>query len=227
MNDRLRDLFLHVVEEHTKTASPVGSKVLAQRRDVGRSSATIRNELAELEELGYLHQPYTSAGRVPTEAGYRYYVQHLMAPTELMGHERSSLSRFGQDRDARKDLARTLSALAGAGVWVAFGSRDVYYTGLSHLFGQPEFTDHEFAWAVSSVIDHLDETVDAMFANVRAEVDVRVGKDNPFSDRCSVIVSRFDHSPAVMGILGPVRMDYARNVSLLACACGVKPRLEE
>src|SRR6476469_5283338 len=85
---RQRDLLCHVVEEYVATGQPVGSKTLVERAGLGVSSSTVRHELAELERFGLLTHPHTSAGRLPTEAGYRLYVDELLArpeskPTEL------------------------------------------------------------------------------------------------------------------------------------------------
>lgn len=71
-----------VVREYVSTAAPVGSKGLADKFKLGVSSATVRNELSRLEELGYLTHPHTSAGRQPTDKGYRYFVERLMGETE-------------------------------------------------------------------------------------------------------------------------------------------------
>src|SRR5579863_8530501 len=77
-----------VVYEYIATAEPVGSNVLTQKYNLGVSSATVRNEMAELEAGGYLVQPHTSAGRIPSDAGYRTYVDQLMQPEELTEDER-------------------------------------------------------------------------------------------------------------------------------------------
>jgi len=77
--DKRKSSILHaIIQEHIITASPVGSRTIAKKYDLGVSSATIRNEMADLEELGYLEQPHTSAGRIPSDKGYRYYVDILM-----------------------------------------------------------------------------------------------------------------------------------------------------
>src|ERR687885_1205720 len=76
---RQREILAHVVEEHIRTGQPVGSKHLVQSAGLAVSSSTVRNELAELESFGLLTHPHTSAGRVPTEAGYRFYASALLA----------------------------------------------------------------------------------------------------------------------------------------------------
>jgi heat-inducible transcriptional repressor len=82
LSDRQRDILGHVVEEHVATGQPVGSRTLVERSALGVSPSTVRSELAELERLGLLTHPHTSAGRVPTEAGYRIYVDELLQRPE-------------------------------------------------------------------------------------------------------------------------------------------------
>jgi heat-inducible transcriptional repressor len=81
-----------VVESYVATGEPVGSEAIAERAGLGVSSATIRNEMAALEELGYLSHPHTSAGRIPTDAGYRHYVDALPAPTRLREAQRKEIA---------------------------------------------------------------------------------------------------------------------------------------
>ncbi len=87
LDQRKKRILGAVVREHILRAEPVGSRILVDDYDFGAGSATIRNEMAALEDLGFLEQPHTSAGRVPTEQGYRYYVDSLMAGSPLPGHE--------------------------------------------------------------------------------------------------------------------------------------------
>src|SRR3954447_18562729 len=82
LSGRQRDLLCHVVEEYVATGQPVGSKTLVERAGLGVSPSTVRHELAELERFGLLTHPHTSAGRLPTEAGYRLYVDELLARPE-------------------------------------------------------------------------------------------------------------------------------------------------
>ena len=86
--DRKKKILAAIVEQYISTGEPVGSKVLCEILDMSVSSATIRNDMSELSELGYLDQPHTSAGRIPTNMGYRYYIDHLMPQHELDDDER-------------------------------------------------------------------------------------------------------------------------------------------
>ncbi len=93
LSERKKRILHAVVASHIKTADPVGSRTVARTYRMGLSSATIRNEMADLEEMGYLEQPHTSAGRIPSQKGYRYYVDHLMTSSKLSDEEELSISR--------------------------------------------------------------------------------------------------------------------------------------
>src|SRR6266545_2712438 len=94
LDDRKAAILRAVVEEYIETAQPVGSGHVAAAPGVDVSSATIRNEMAQLEAEGYLAQPHTSAGRVPTEKGYRFFVDHLRAPIRLPGRSAEQVRDF-------------------------------------------------------------------------------------------------------------------------------------
>ena len=113
LSERKKKILAAVVEEYIRTAEPVGSKALAQRSELSCSSATIRNELAELVSLGYLEQPHTSAGRVPTPMGYRMYVNELMERQKLSLEETEDLNRrLGQKLRELDDTISGVSRLA-------------------------------------------------------------------------------------------------------------------
>lgn len=83
LNDRKKQILQAVIDEYIGSAEPVGSRAISKKNELGLSSATIRNEMADLEEMGYLIQPHTSAGRIPSDAGYRFYVNTLMRRYQL------------------------------------------------------------------------------------------------------------------------------------------------
>lgn len=102
MDERKRRVLDALITDYIATGEPVGSRTLSRRYELGVSSATIRNEMADLEELGYLEQPHTSAGRIPSDKGYRFYVDELMRPTPLHRKE------IDQIRDAYREKVRAV-----------------------------------------------------------------------------------------------------------------------
>ena len=115
LSGRKKKILAAVVEEYIRTAEPVGSKTVAQTADLGCSSATIRNELAELASMGYLEQPHTSAGRVPTPQGYRMYVNELMHRQKLSLEETEEINRSLNEKLRELDhLVSNVGALASS-----------------------------------------------------------------------------------------------------------------
>lgn len=94
MDERKRKVLLAVIQDYILTAEPVGSRTISRKYDIGVSPATIRNEMADLEEMGYIEQPHTSAGRVPSDMGYRYYVDFLMERLRLSEEEENFIHKF-------------------------------------------------------------------------------------------------------------------------------------
>lgn len=115
LSGRKKKILAAVVEEYIRTAEPVGSKTVAQTAQLGCSSATIRNELAELASMGYLEQPHTSAGRVPTPQGYRMYVNELMQRQKLSLEETEEINRSLSEKLRELDhLVTNVGALASS-----------------------------------------------------------------------------------------------------------------
>jgi heat-inducible transcriptional repressor len=115
LNERARQVLQAVLFEYTVTAEPVGSRQIARKYALGLSPATIRNTMADLEELGYLGQPHTSAGRVPTDKAYRYYVDSLMGTTQIGRPEALRLQRqMAGPRTELDDLMESTSAQLSA-----------------------------------------------------------------------------------------------------------------
>lgn len=98
LNDRKRAILKSIIDDYIQSAHPVGSRTIARKHELGLGSATIRNEMADLEELGYITQPHTSAGRIPSDKGYRFYVDHLMQIHNLAQEEIASIRRAMDER---------------------------------------------------------------------------------------------------------------------------------
>ncbi len=136
LSERKKQILKAIIDVHIRLGEPVGSKFLTQNEQISLSSATIRNEMAELEEMGYLHQPHASAGRVPSSAGYRLYVDSLMNRSPISSGETETLDRFLKSRMEAFD-----SVMEQAGKLV---SRLTGYTALTMKAKRSMLTIHRF-----------------------------------------------------------------------------------
>lgn len=221
--ERQQKILDAIIREYVATAEPVGSKFLQEKILTDVSSATIRNDMSALESAGYLISPHTSAGRVPTESGYRYFVQNLLQQVSLSADEKKALEHIWKnklDSEIRLKLtAKLVAEVSTEGVFLSVGKSSLYYTGLTNLFSQPEFSSDSVRVSIASVIDHLDEKIVDLYKELSDGVEVRVGSDNPLGSDCSVVVTRYtlpEGISGVMGVLGPTRMDYDSNVTRIS-----------
>ena len=221
MTDRQELILKAIVEQYAEVASPVGSSLLAKVFNV--SSATIRAEMAELEKLGFIKQPHTSAGRIPTDQGYRYYVNHVgeteETPLERRA-ERALAARVeagGLPERAIRNAVDTLVELTH-NLGIATIGNQLYMAGLSNLFGQPEFSTGNQAREVARLLDNLEPWLHEAAPN--KPLSVYIGRENPIgrNSGCSLIISRF-RSPysdrSYIGILGPTRQSYRGTMGLV------------
>jgi heat-inducible transcriptional repressor len=220
MTERQQTVLRSLIEEYTRTAEPVASVFLARQASLDISSATIRHDLAALENAGYIVQPHPSAGRVPTVKGYDFYLKNFLRREALDRDSttklENALKQFGNEREALKSLARLIANISGSAVIVALAENDVYYTGLSLLFAKKEFEDKSLLLNLSRMLDEIDAAAYRELANVR-EVEILLGDKCPFDENCAVIVGhyRLGRHRGFVGIVGPMRMDYNLNLNLI------------
>ncbi|QGQ95703.1 heat-inducible transcriptional repressor HrcA [Paenibacillus psychroresistens] len=136
LSERQRMILNAIVDDYIRYAEPVGSRSISKRGDIGFSPATIRNEMSDLEELGFLEQPHTSAGRIPSNKGYRYYVDHLVQYGALSVHELSVMKGFFAEKISEveqvvQQVATVLSGLTNY-TSIVLGP-EVFNTTLKHL----------------------------------------------------------------------------------------------
>ncbi|MFA5996077.1 MAG: DeoR family transcriptional regulator [Patescibacteria group bacterium] len=231
LHDRKKALFSNIIAEYVSTAHPVGSKVLVEKYGLDYSSATIRNDMKELEDLGLIFQPHTSAGRVPTETGYRYYIDNFIGePGELSAQSRLDIDKIAnvannlEPEPFVKMLAKGVAELSDETVLVSFAPNNFYYTGLANMFRKPEFSNLETVCTMSELIDHIDVVMERITPQLTAnQIEIFVGTDNPISSACSAIIASYHsaatkHSTGAIIILGPLRMQYQFNYQLLRYA---------
>ena len=221
ITERQETLLDTIINEHIKTAEPVGSDFLVERYKLEVSSATVRNEMLELDKKGYLEKTHTSSGRVPTERAYEFYVENVEKPVTLPKNiqvklENSMHIEHETVRDRIKELAKAMAHESEEFVLVAFQENDFYYTGLSNLFGKPEFSNYKTIWSLSSMIDHLDASLSRLYRKeLGNETGIFIGKDNPIDKQLSLITAKLNQQGPLIALLGPMRMKYKTNIGLL------------
>ncbi len=226
MNDRQKQLLSAIVELYTKTAVPVGSQVLLENYDFGVSSATLRNDMVALEEEGYLYQPHVSAGRIPTDAGYRMYVEEMMGDEDLSREDQRRLQKEllmmkAKNTRLSRSTAKLLSALSGnLAVSGMVGKDELFDFGMREMIEKPEFQEIDELCRLVETLDTLDEKLDGIMLQLKdGETHIFIGNENPVTgiDNCSMIVAPYQTSEGrgMLAIIGPKRMDYAKNKSLI------------
>ena len=222
---RQKQVLNQIVEEYAETASPVGSMMMS--KIFGVSPATIRAEMARLEALGLIAQPHTSAGRVPTDAGYRFYVNSLenedKAVTKQPAIERGAhvlevrVSSQSRADAAIRGAVDALVELTG-NLGLATIDGQLYLSGISRLFTQPEFGDTRRVQSVAKLLDNLEPWLRE--AAPGEALNIFIGQENPIgkNSEVSLIISKF-RSPfsdrSYIGVLGPTRQNYSRVMMLV------------
>lgn len=223
MTERQAAILGAIIEQYAEIAVPVGSVTLAKLFNV--SSATIRAEMARLEEMGFIKQPHTSAGRIPTDKGYRYYVNNTVLSKEeqpLIGRSARALeARVSNHTDhADRAIRSAVDSLVELthNLGLATIGDQLYISGISNLFSQPEFARGAHVQAVANLLDNLEPWLREAAPN--EPLNVYIGKENPIgkASGCSLIISRFESpysSRSYIGVLGPTRQSYGRVMQLV------------
>lgn len=241
LTERQREILFAIIEQYAEVATPVGSVTLAKLFDV--SSATIRAEMARLENFGLIAQPHTSAGRIPTDAGYRYYVNSLVEESEhteyhhelplqdfprLTAPQNNRSAHVLEVRVSSQATAETMIKSAVDSLVELTGNlglgtigNQLYLAGISRLLTQPEFVDLSRIQAVAKLLDNLEPWLRE--AAPGEPLNIFIGKENPIgkSSGVSLIISKF-RSPfsdsSYIGVLGPTRQNYQKVMSLVRSA---------
>ncbi len=219
LTDRQGDLLKAIVELYVKNGEPVGSENVDKEYNLGVSPATIRNEMVILTEKGYLKQPHTSAGRIPTSMGFRVYISSLMKEKDMpvaaevamkqnMWQERHQQNRLL--KEAVKGLATRLRVLALA----VNEDQEIFYAGAANILDFPEFSDIDVARFVLSLFDEFPTLKEILGKAVGTEpIHILFGEDMEyeFLRPTSFVFCRFQGNrdkSGVIGVVGPARLNF-------------------
>jgi len=213
-----------IIKAHTGSALPVGSNHIA--RELGLSSATIRNIMFELEVEGYIKQPYTSAGRVPTDLGYRRYVDNMSLPKKtrrcrFLSGLRNNMAGKSFYEEVIEHLSSAISKITRyTGIALSPGHK-LYFDGTYHMLEQPEFARSQTARGFLRILEEKNEFLRAMTDDLEeGGTKIRIGRENIFEElkECSVVTATYTFKSRVsgnLGIIGPMRMRYEKVVPVV------------
>lgn len=213
-----------IVEEYIRGAEPVSSGFLEKKYQLDVCSSTIRNEMNDLAQGGYICQPYTSAGRIPTDKGYRFFVDKFFDGDPKILEEKMKID---VDKDIEDSLKFTQAvtrflAMESLNLAVGYLSSDKFLCkeGWVEILQEPEFEESGYVSRFARALDDFEKGIE-IFLNFPSEVRVYVGKENPVSKikdfsivTLKLILSDYNYE-GVFAILGPKRMSYNKNINLL------------
>ncbi len=226
MDLRTKSILEAAIQEFINSGAPVSSKELAKKYKFGVKDATVRSELNRLTKDGFLSQPHTSGGRIPTDKGYQFYVQNAIqgaaVTKKILSGKYGTLA--GELHHGKlKDFVNSMShetRLLGVGARERAG--DIYKTGLDELINRLDMNTKQELCEVIRDFEMLDHRLETLRGRIREQLlapQVFIGRESPItdSDNLSVILDsyRIDNDRFLVAIIGPKRMDYDRNVRLL------------
>lgn len=224
LSERKKKILQAVISDYVKTATPVGSSSVSNQYIKDLSPATIRNEMAELEKAGYITHPHTSAGRIPTDKGYRFYVDHLMKNRPITSKEKVILEEiisnynYNTENFVKRLLKGLSSLLRYTTIGVIFEDLPkVHWTGMTYLVNQPEFLDFDYLKHLVGALEEefiIDITKKQLFHH---GLTVRIGHENKYRkvNNCTIVIANCNlKNEFCFGIIGPTRMSYDRVFSV-------------
>jgi len=215
---RKRAVLSTTINRYILEAAPIASEELAEHFNL--SSATIRNIFSELEDEGYLTHPYTSGGKIPTEKGYRYYVDSMLLQMQLMDEEKAKIvkeydKKIRRMEDVLEETSRLIEQTTHYTGIVSFleWQDRMFYKGLSRILEQPEFKDAEKMRLFIKIIEDKQKLLKLINRDFSDKVKVYIGREmeSPEMADCSLVVSDYRRKSKPQGrlaVLGPVRMEY-------------------
>jgi len=225
VTERQKEILNRIVADYIDLAQPVSSEFLEEKHHFGICPATIRIEMQKLTDTGFLYQPHTSAGRVPTDKGYRFFVDNLFEkgfPKEktLLKVEDLIEREMGDGVRFLQSLTKNLASFSSNSLALGYlFDEDLFWKeGWEDVLGEPEFKETKVITDFADVIKHFEKEIEDI--KINSEIKVYIGKENPFSKakEFSIIISSChfpDKEKGVLAIAGPKRMAYDKNINSL------------
>ena len=237
---RQSEILNKIVQEYIDTAKPVPSQLLEKKYQFGISPATIRIEMQKLTDLGFLSQPHTSAGRIPTDKGFRFFVDYLLERKRFQFPEKRILKEIRRIEKEIKDLLRFSRELtkilasfsSNLAVSYLVDKKIFWKEGWEEILAEPEFENtnsmRDFVAMIEDFETHIEEFI--FEKGTKPSIKVYIGEELPFSKSkdFSLIISQSKfpkRKKGTLAILGPKRMRYLRNIGLINSVVKILDRI--
>lgn len=225
LTSRQTQILKVIIDEYIETAEPVGSDSLEKKYNLGVSPATIRNEMSLLTKSGYLKQPHTSAGRIPTSGAMKFYVDQLMEEKQMSLTDEVKAKEEVWDSKGNLDkflgeITHSLAHRTGGLAIAATEDGSVWQAGHANIFLYPEFADLGVCASVFGFMDESDQMIDLFFKRFPLEIpfDVLFGEEMGFRNfPVGIVAAHFKvkDTNGALGVIGPVRQSYASLIPTL------------
>ena len=235
LQERKMKILQAIIRNYLETGEPVGSRTISKYTDLNLSSATIRNEMSDLEEMGLITQPHTSAGRIPTDQGYRVYVDDMLRDEKKKLSNMQSVLLEKQDRleNLLQDVAKLLAVNtkyasminAAAQAVRPYDNPKIYTSGATNILRYPELAGD--TTQMGELISNFEEkeALGSLVQETLSEsgengIQVYIGNEMPMNgmQNCSVVTATYDLGEGMkgtVGVIGPKRMDYDRVIGVM------------
>ena len=230
LKDRNSYILKVLIKEYTRTGEPVASEILNAKYRLGVSSATIRNDFVVLTEEGYLYKPYISSGRIPTDKAWKFFIDTISEENDSSEQWEEKIKnellkikfRLENHTNSVKEIKKLLDVISEEShsfcFCYLFQEDEIIKQGFKYMFAEmmeEELLTCRFFQQIAESLEKLDEKL----KNIKIDENplVLIGKDNPFvkSDQFSSLLSIVSEPKAILGILGPKRMPYKKNIAIL------------
>lgn len=222
LTQRQIEILKSLIEEYIETAEPVGSETLEKKHNLSASPATIRNEMVKLTQLGYLKKPHTSAGRVPTPLGMKFYVKQLMKTKDLSVAEEVAVKEKVWDYREQAErcmraIAKSLADKTRTLAVVTTEEGDMYMAGFANILDMPEFYDINITKSLLETIDEFEYINKVINALPQDDEDVHIMMGEELGPKLQhgpygFVFTHYEtpmHLAGEVGIIGPSRLNYS------------------
>jgi heat-inducible transcriptional repressor len=216
-----------IIDEYVQTAEPVGSESLEKKYNLGVSPATVRNEMVSLTKMGYLRQPHTSSGRIPSPMAMKFYIDQLMEERQMSLADEVKVKEGVKEKNVDIDhlLNRATHELSEVTQSLAICALDksdrVWHAGYSHVFENPEFSNFESTSRLFSFLEEIGLMQELLFRRMTGQspVEVVFGEELgwPGFNPIGVVGSHFeiDGCQGAFGVVGSTRLEYSRVIPVI------------